>query len=204
MIKDKDGNEIGMELEPFDYTEKKILSISAYCAMVQQEVNCVRTLSSTDQMKQRWAGLKQRPQGSIWMNDLVVHLNKIGATRQAKLEIEGMKEIKDLVSLDAAGIKILSTKVGMSVKALTEYIVQVLISQEGTSPYPKPYDLVEGNENPYLNHYGPEEWEEKIKKVSRSGLTHMVCVTELVDHMSQWQLIKVRHLRKLTFGHMTH
>ena len=48
MIKDKDGNEIGMKLEPFDYTAKKILSISAYRTMVQQEVNRVRTLSSTD------------------------------------------------------------------------------------------------------------------------------------------------------------
>lgn len=53
VIKDKDGKEIGKKLEPFDYTAKKILSISAYCTMVQQKVNCVRTLPTTDRVKQR-------------------------------------------------------------------------------------------------------------------------------------------------------
>ena len=40
-----------------------------------------------------------------------------------------------------------------------------------------------GQANPYLYRYGAEDWEEKIVKVSRSGLTRVCCVTELIKHI---------------------
>ena len=185
MIKDKDGKEVGIRLEPFDYTAKKLLSISAYRTMVQQEVTRVRNLSPSDRVKQRWAGMTQRPDGTIWMKDPVIHLSKIGVARQAKLESVGVTTVEELASLTSELIINLSHQTRMSVKTLTEYRDQALTAETGYSPYPKPFDYVEGQENPYLHRYGVDEWEKKIKTVSRSGFTRVRCVTELVEHIDR-------------------
>ena len=153
--------------------------------MIQQEVTRVRNLPVADRLKQRWAGTEQRPDGSVWKNDSVIHLNKIGVARMAKLEKEGISKVQDLVSLDSEEIKKLSKKIRSSIKVLTEYKEQAMAAQEGDCPYPKEYDYVQGQENPYLHRYGAEEWMNKIKKVSRSRLTRVRCVTELVEHIDK-------------------
>ena len=93
----------------------------------------------------------------------------------------------------------------MSVNVLTKYREQALTAQEGISPYPKPYDYVEGHDNPYLNRYIPEEWEEKIKKVSRNDLICMACGTELVKYIDcvAADAFKGTPFEKLMFGHTT-
>ena len=184
-MKDKDGKEVGKRLLPFDYTGKKLLSIKQYNIMVQQEVNRVKNLPVADRLKQRWAGMTQRPTDTIWMEDSLIHLKKIGVSRQTKFESEGIKTINDLAKLDLNSIKDLSKKIRMSLKVLTEYQTQALTAQDGHSPYPLPFDYVEGQANPYLYRYGAENWEEKIVKVSRSGLTRVRCVTELIKHIDR-------------------
>ena len=63
--------------------------------MIQQEVTQVGNLLVADCIKQRWAGIEQRPDGSVWKNDSVIHLNKIGVARKAKLEKEGINQVRD-------------------------------------------------------------------------------------------------------------
>ena len=53
----------------------------------------------------------------------------------------------------------------------------------GTTPYPLEYDYTTNTINPYLKKYGKDEWRSRITKVSRSGLTRVVNVTELIKHL---------------------
>ena len=70
-------------------------------------------------------------------------------------------------------------------KLFTECVVQDVDALKGLTPYPIPYDYVEGNTNDlYLNRYG-NSWEEQIKKVSRSGLPLVQCVTDLIEHINR-------------------
>ena len=181
---DKDGNETGVRLLTYDYTGKKILSIKSFKLMIQQEIDRVNNLPISERVKQKWAGLHQRPSNLLWIEDTVVYLKNIGPAKAKKLEEAGVTTVKKLVSMNDAEMKILSTITKLSMKLLGECKEQGKSAQQGSSPYPIPFDYVEGHANPYLNRYG-DGWEEDIRKVSRSGLPLVRCVTELIEHMDR-------------------
>ena len=52
----KNGIKIGIRLPVFDYTGLKMLSISAFKKMIQQEVDRIKNLPIVERIKQKWAG----------------------------------------------------------------------------------------------------------------------------------------------------
>ena len=182
MKQDKDGNEKGYRLDIFDYSCLNILSIPKYEALIRAEIARVLSLSPTDQVKQKWVGWEERPKGSIWMDDSVDRLKGIGLARLAKLESIELKTVKDIANLDDHRLKEIQKMTGIGVACLKTYREEAKTASAGTSCYPKPFDWIKGNSNPYQARYGVK-WRELIKKNSRSGLTRVRCVKELVEHI---------------------
>jgi hypothetical protein len=168
----------------YDYTGKKILSIKSYELMIQQEVDRVKNLSIIDRTKQKWAGLHQRPANLLWVEDSVIHLKNIGPAKAKKLEEQNVPTVRVLMSKNANDLVNLSVSTGISRKILTDCVAQCAEAQQGATPYPIPFDWVEGQANPYLNRYGVS-WKDEIKKVNRSGLPLVRCVTDLVEHIEK-------------------
>ena len=152
--------------------------------MVQQEVDRVNNLPIIDRIKQKWAGSHQRPSDTIWMADSVIFLKNVGPAKAKKLQDACVPTIEVLVQKTGTELKELSNTTGLSVKFLTDCVAQGVDAIPGSTPYPIPFDFVEGHSNPYLNRYG-SSWREEIKKVNRSGLPLVRCVTELIEHMDK-------------------
>jgi hypothetical protein len=53
---------------------------------------------------------------------------------------------------------------------------------QGESNYPISFNYVSNHDNPYENRYGAD-WRDEIKKVAWSGLTCVICVTDLIKHI---------------------
>ena len=78
VVIDKNGNKIGVRMKPFDYSGKKIITISAFKKMVQQEISRVRNLTMKEKLQQRWAGNTHRPDNMLWENDRISFMKGIG------------------------------------------------------------------------------------------------------------------------------
>lgn len=152
--------------------------------MIQQEIDRVNNLPISERIRQKWAGMHPRPPNLLWLEDTVDFLKNIGPAKAKKLEEAGVSTVKKLVSMNEEQIKNLSILTKLSVKLLSDCRQQGTTALPGSSPYPIPFDYVEGHVNPYLNRYG-DGWKEDIKKVSRSGLPLVRCVTELIAHIDQ-------------------
>ena len=179
----KDGKKIGVRLPPFDYTGLKLLSISGFKKMIEQEISRIKNLPVVERVKQKWAGLIERSTDSgLWMEDSVVFMKNIGEAKKKKLVEAGVVTVRDMSNLSDDAIIAVSNVTKIQKKTLTNFRAIAKEAEQGISPYPKSYDYVEGQSNPYKFRYG-EEWEKEIVKVRRSGLTRVVCVTDLKEHI---------------------
>ena len=142
----------------------------------------VRLLTVIERISQKWAGSEKRPEGSLWLNDKVTELKKIGPAKAIKLNSAGINTILDVKGLNEETMKVVSRVSGIGKKTLQDLQQQSQAAVPGDSPYPIAFDWTQGNTNPYLACYGAS-WREEIKKVSRSGLTRVKCVTELIIHI---------------------
>ena len=185
VVIDKDGNKIGVRMKPFDYSGKKIITISAFKKMVQQEISRVRNLTMKEKLQQRWAGNTHRPDNMLWENDRISFMKGIGPKKCTILESAGVKTVKDFKVLDDSSIKNLSAQSKIGIKVLHKIKKQSIKALSGTTPYPLRYDWTKDTINPYLKRYGEDKWEEKIQSVSRSGLTRVVNVTKLIEHIEK-------------------
>jgi hypothetical protein len=176
------GEEVGVRLPVFDYTCKMIYTMKKYEIVIRQEIVRVKSLTIPERVSQKWAGSENRPEGTIWLCDDVVELKGIGPSKGLKLKEAGVKTVQDVKDMndermdDVSRISAIGKKLLLTIRAEAENALP------GESPYPIAYDYVEGNDNPYKERYG-DDWREEIKKVSRSGLTRIVCVTELIEHI---------------------
>jgi hypothetical protein len=178
----KEGVEEGVRLPVFDYTCKMIYGIKRYEMVIRQEIIRVKSLTIPDRVSQKWAGCENRPAGSIWLCDDVEELKGIGPAKGIKLREAGMKTIQNIKDLNDASMQRVSSISGIGKNLLLTLRAEAETATAGVSPYPIAFDYVEGAENPYEKRYG-DNWREEIKKVSRSGLTRIVCVTELIEHI---------------------
>ena len=133
-----------------------MLSIKAYRVMIQQEIQRVINLPVIERVGQKWAGLHQRPSGTIWMNDSVIHLSNIGESKKVKFEEEGIKTLEDMANLTDLELTQLSKKIRIGEKSLLKFRSDAKEAQPGTTPYPIAYDYVEGSTNPYATRYGDD------------------------------------------------
>ena len=128
--------------------------MKSFLLMIQQEIDRVNNLPILERVKQKWAGLHPRPANLLWIDDSVIHLKNIGPAKAKKLEEATVTTVKILVSKTGTQLKELSTASGLSMKLLTDCVLQGVEAQAGATPYPIPFDYVEGHANPYLNRYG--------------------------------------------------
>jgi hypothetical protein len=161
----KDGEE-GVRLDVFDYTSKLIVGIKKYELLIKQEIMRVRLLTVTERISQKWAGLEKRPEGSLWLNDKVTELKKIGPAKAIKLQSAGIYTVLDVKRMNEETMKDVSRVSGIGEKTLLDLKEQSNDALPGDSPYPISFDWVEGNTNPYKARYG-DSWRDEIKKVSR-------------------------------------
>ena len=177
----KDGEE-GVRLAVFDYTSILIVGIKKYELLIKHEIMRVRLLTVLERLSQKWAGSENRPDNSLWVNDKVQELKKIGPAKAIKLQSAGIITVKDVIEMTTETMKEVSRVSGIGKKTLLDLQDQSQTALPGDSPYPIAFDWVVGNTNPYLARYG-DSWRDEIKKVSRSGLTRVKCVTELIIHI---------------------
>jgi hypothetical protein len=111
-------------------------------------------------------------------------LKGVGERKRERLEKAGIFKLKDLCGLDDDSLKKIQESSRISVKFLKTYQEEAENATDGKSSFPKNFDWVMGNSNPYETRYG-SKWRTEIKKVSRSGLTRFKCVTDLVEHIDQ-------------------
>jgi hypothetical protein len=159
-----------------------IVGIKKYETMIKQEIMRVRLLTVVERISQKWAGSEKRPEGSLWMDDKVTELNKIGPAKAIKLQAAGIHTVLDVNRLNEETMKEVSMISGIGKKTLLDLKNQSEAALPGTSPYPIAFDWTLNTTNPYKARYG-DTWRDEIKKVSRSGLTKVKCVTELIIHI---------------------
>ena len=162
-----------------------IVGIKKYEELIRQEIARIKSLSPQDRVSQKWAGFEERPKGSIWDSDSVTKLNGVGAVKESKLKLVGIETVGDMASLvDVTRMKEIQKVTRIQIKSLKTYQLQAVTATRGDCPFPKRFDWVEGNSNPYLARFG-DNWREEMKKFSRSGLTRFCCVTELIEHIDR-------------------
>ena len=173
-----------MRLEVYDYTCTSILTIGKYEALVNAEIARVKSLSLVDRVAQKWAGSIGRPEGTLWMEDSLDCIKGIGEKKCESLKKANVIKLEDLCKLDDEGLKKVQNVSRIGIKSLRTYRENALKATAGVSPFPKPFDWVTGNKNPYESRYGAK-WKIEMKKYSRSGLTRFRCVTDLVEHIDR-------------------
>jgi hypothetical protein len=182
--KNKKGEEEGVRMKVFDYTCAKLLTIGKYEALVNAEISRVKALSYVDRVAQKWAGSIERPEGTLWMEDPVEWIKGIGKKKKECLKKANVLKVKDLCGLEKEELGNIQKISRIGVKTLRSFQDDALKAKAGVSPYPKAFDWVTGNRNPYETRYGTE-WRSEMKKYSRSGLGRFVCVTDLIEHIDR-------------------
>ena len=139
---------------PFDYTGKKIVSIGEYEKLIDNEIRRVKALTYQERVASKWAGVRNRPKGSLWLDDDLTELNGIGAALFKKFEKQGITKVRELSMMDENELSNLAIAMKVSLNRLETIQTKCMTSQPGTSPFPQNYDYVEGQSNPYLCRYG--------------------------------------------------
>ena len=88
--------------------------------MIQQEIYRINNLSIIDMVKQKWAGLHQRPANLLWLDDSIIHLKNIGPAKAKQLEEANVTTVRILVSKTSIELKEFSTSTGLNMKLLTD------------------------------------------------------------------------------------
>jgi hypothetical protein len=125
---------------------------------------------------------KQRKRNTIWENDPLSCLPDTGKKTEGKLNKSGIMTIMQLLCLDDDGCVQLATICCYTQKRVMAWRDICQDSNQGICPFPKGKDFVHKQINPYLAKYR-SEWKNKIKTVTQSGLTSVICVTDLIGHM---------------------
>jgi predicted flap endonuclease-1-like 5' DNA nuclease len=185
--KNADGVEEGIRLPFFNYTGKKIVTMQRYEKLVIDELSRVNAIPRGEKRElENWAGYKQRKKGDIWENDKLTYLQGIGPVKAAKLSSVGINSINDLKNTSDEEVKSIALVTKQKPSVIFKWREATKLAKPGDSEFPKYFDHIEGNDNPYIAKYGLDNWKESMKtKSSKSGLKDYVCVTDLVTHIDR-------------------
>jgi hypothetical protein len=150
--------------------------------LVDLEIARVKGLTIEQRVTQKWATIVNREKGTVWENDPLSWLPDIGKKTQEKLNKSGIMTIMQLSCLDDDNCVQLASECRYNQKRVMAWRDRCQDSYQGICPFPKGKDFVHEQINPYLAKYG-SEWKNKIKTVTQSGLTSVVCVTDLIEHI---------------------
>jgi ribosomal protein S13 len=109
----------------------------------------------------------------------------IGEKVEKKIEQNcDIHSVMQLSSLSDSDVLLVSTLCSLSVNRVKQWKDMCQDMLLGKCIYPKPFDFVQGQTNPYAHRYSAE-WRTKINKVTQSGLTKVTCVTDLIKHIDR-------------------
>lgn len=187
-VSDTNANELeGHRLPLFSYTHKEVLSVSKFDKKVKDEIERIKSLPEAQ--KSGWI-VSSRPPNTIYTEDCVSELKKVGNKTKKKLENAGIFKVHDLMfsdlTPDEINRKLLtisdatagSTQSKISVSKLKSLHLQAKTAQTGTPP---PLVDHQSAENPYLSRYDEENWMSEIKKVR--GMKKFCDIRDLVRHI---------------------
>ena len=172
-----DGTEEGRRCEPFDYTEKVVVSNADWNKLVQNEIQRVKNLTGDCHgHKGPWAVSKR--DGKIYEDDNSNKIKGIGKNASSILATVGILKVKDLKKMQDEEIKRISkdTK-GLGFKSLTWFVAQSRDSLPGCCPPTEDYTT---HPNPYRSLF-KDDWENKVSNSSTCNKS--VSINKLIDHM---------------------
>ena len=192
MVKNEITNVVsGVRMKVFDYTSKNIHTISKEKQAIHIEVCRVKCLTREQKLNEGWAGYHKRPFNCphVWANDDITYLKKIGKKTYKKMnELGNISKIHDLQQMNPVEIEQLGLVCNIPTKRIKEWVNLANNAEEGTSPYPIPFDWIEEaghGTNPYLHRYGVENWISEVVTSSKYSLKQSICVKELVKHIDR-------------------
>lgn len=172
---DHNGNEVGVMLEPFDYSGKIVLTIKDYNHKIDCEIDRIRKLKGGKQAG--WI-VTMREEGRLYSNDPLTALNGVGPATIKKFAEFDIKEVEDLSHATDANLGAMAAAKVATLKNLSDWrdLCSLACLED-----PAPPDIdYRKQSNPYLARYGTD-WMAKIKTCSM--LSGYVCITELVEHV---------------------
>ena len=180
------GNDLeqhGYRVNPFDYSEKTIITVSECKDMIQNEIARVKMMQ---RKTKKWVH-DPRPDGALYLNDPVTRISKIGPAVGRKLNANGIETVGDLIGLDKKDMQIIARRTaGLSIKSLENFVWNCCADLlDGDVPKVKYYLDAD---NPYaakfgttVDMWGEEHWRNEIKKTT--AFSGVVCISALVKHI---------------------
>ena len=93
--------------------------------------------------------IERSSDSGLWLEDSVICMKNIGEAKNKKLVDVGVVTVNDMSKLTDDLIISISNRTTISKKLLTKFRVTAKEAEKGSSPYPKSYNYVEGQSNPY-------------------------------------------------------
>ena len=173
--KDSDGVVYGKRLEPFDYTNRWVVTISQYLdECVPRQLHKIKTKGP----RKGWLEGERTPDDGIYDNDPVSVIKGIGPGKVKILAHMGVKTVKQVARMRSARVNALIRKRGITEVKVLEWIE----SAKSANPGSFDRNIIDHRltSNPYQSRYG-DEWERHLREdIRKSG---SVCITELILHM---------------------
>ena len=152
----------------FDYTEKKIVTISAYKKEMRKKLERIRKLTSSSSP---W--VKKIKTEKIWLCESVGKLKGIGKQGEVKMYEINVHTIADFQRyVQSYGFP------KLSISGLGKIYERALVALPG-KPAPSFKDHRKAG-NLYYSRYG-DRWVEKLK--SSSSMSKFCCITDLIQFM---------------------
>ena len=177
------GNEVGVRLPLFNYSQKELVGIARGEELIQKEINRVKNLQTTTK-RGGWVTTQVDDEPDVFYNgDSVAVMKGVGKKMTEKLyenDILTLKEMKALKDDEIDKIvKDTKTK-GLTKAKFFKWRGIAKDAKPGNRKKATTVDFRQ-SDNPYLARYGEEKWEEEIWKVS--GLSKYASVKQLVIHI---------------------
>jgi hypothetical protein len=170
-IVEREGEQVGVRGDTFDYSGKTLLSISEYNKRINVEITRVKGLTRGG----AWIN-DPRQEGSLYRNDPPTRLKGCGPATAKKLIDFGINTIGDLRLIGE--LKKQEIKAGGKLLKLDNFISQA--SQCRMDEDAPPELDHRKAPNPYLSIHGEEEWLDVIARTTMmAGYT---CVTHLIEY----------------------
>ena len=172
-----DGTIVGWRGRVFDYSSKKIVSITGSTRRVNDEITRVKNLPST---ASGWVNINRPPKAAnnqLFEMEKVDRIQRVGRGLVSKLLVQGISTVKQLKHLpDDAMDRLVASSINRTI--LTSASTRTNASLPGE--YPNPIIDYRQAANPYEQRFG----EDHLKQISKwAALSPFVSVQKLVLHI---------------------
>ena len=170
------GDVVGRRCGMFDYTAKRLISVTEYEAKVKEEINRIKANTSINS-NSPWISNRRLGKGKdprLWEEDNVIRIPKVGNALAKKLKDNGITIVKQLKFLPAEELKQLVNS-GLPKPSLLLAVDKCADAEVGT--YPCRMVDHHQHDNPYQSRF-PDDYESRLRTCS--ALKPFICVTELL------------------------